>query len=68
MPSRFGDANPAVKASATHGVVHVVASNGTIDKTTSLLAKFVESHNELEAYKSESLLLAYRISALLTSF
>lgn len=44
-PNLFG-------ASATRGgVVHVVASNGIIDKTTTLLAKFVESHKELEAYK-----------------
>lgn len=54
-PSLFGD----VGSSATRGgVVHVVASNGIIDKTTTLLAKFVESHKELETYKSDASLSA----------
>jgi phenylalanine ammonia-lyase len=52
-PKLFGDLSASAKTSATHGVVHVVASNGIIDKTTTLLAKFVESHKELEAYKSD---------------
>jgi phenylalanine ammonia-lyase len=48
VPNRFGDVAAPVKA---HGVVHLVASNRIINKPTTLLAKFVESHQELEAYK-----------------
>jgi phenylalanine ammonia-lyase len=50
----FADVGASVKASATRGVLHVVVSNGIIDKSTTLLDKFVKSHKELEAYKSAS--------------
>lgn len=50
----FGDLGASVNASTTRRVVHVIASSGIIDKSTTLLAKFVDSEKELEAYKSVS--------------
>jgi phenylalanine ammonia-lyase len=51
VPSLFGDIAGSGKSSATRGVVHVIASNGMIDKSTTLLAAFVESYKELETYR-----------------
>ncbi|KAF8229019.1 phenylalanine ammonia-lyase [Tricholoma matsutake] len=48
----FGDLGASVNASTTRRVVHVIASSGIIDKSTTLLAKFVDSEKELEAYKN----------------